>query len=72
VKRLSYREGADKMGATEESRKMVLDWKDWWENEMEKKGAVVIDVSGSVEDVAKALEREILRRYHGKKKYTAT
>lgn len=55
VKRLSNRGGTEKMGATEESRQMVLGWKDWWENEMEKKGAVVINANGRVEEVAKKI-----------------
>ncbi|MEK7542552.1 MAG: AAA family ATPase [Patescibacteria group bacterium] len=55
MKRLASREGTDKMGATEESREMVLDWKDWWESEIEKKGAIVIDANGSVEDVTRRI-----------------
>ncbi len=45
--RLSTREGMDDIGNTEASRQTVLGWKDWWENEMEEKGAVVVD-AGSV------------------------
>jgi len=54
-KRLKSREGTDDMGNTEESRGTVLGWKDWWENEMIQKGAVVVDAEKSPEEIAKEI-----------------
>lgn len=53
--RLSTREGTDDIGNTEDSRQAVLGWKDWWENEMVKKGAVVVDASNNPVKVAKKI-----------------
>ena len=53
--RLSTREGKDDMGNTEASRQTVLGWKDWWENEMEEKGAVVVDVRDNPHLVAERI-----------------
>ncbi len=54
-KRLASREGTDDMGATEESRQAVLGWKDWWENEMEEKGAIALSADGSLDEVAETV-----------------
>ncbi|MBI2577472.1 MAG: AAA family ATPase [Candidatus Wildermuthbacteria bacterium] len=56
--RLSNREGVEgKMGNTAETRDEVFGWKDWWENEMQKKGAIAIDAYGPVEEITgKVLE----------------
>jgi len=54
-KRLSTREGTDDIGNTEESRKTVLGWKDWWEETMRDKGAIVVDAHGSMQEVAKSV-----------------
>lgn len=53
--RLSTREGKDDMGNTEASRQTVLGWKDWWENEMEEKGAVVVDARDNPHLVAERI-----------------
>lgn len=53
--RLSTREGTDDMGNTEASRQTVLGWKDWWENEMEEKGAVIVDARDGSHVVAKKI-----------------
>lgn len=50
--RLSTREGTEDIGNTEDSRQTVLGWKDWWEKEMIKKGAVVVDAGKSPSTVA--------------------
>lgn len=50
--RLSTREGTDNMGNTKASRQTVLGWKDWWENEMEEKGAIVVDAGNAPRSVA--------------------
>lgn len=50
---LKNREGTNDMGNTEESRQVVLGWKDWWEDEMVDKGALEVSAEGSVEEVTK-------------------
>lgn len=56
-KRLSNREGTGDIGTTEESRQTVLGWKEWWEEEMLQKGAIVVNA-----DVALArIVREIIK-----------
>jgi broad-specificity NMP kinase len=50
--RLSNREGTDDMGNTEESRQTVLGWKDWWEEEMTDRGAIVVSADGDPNVVA--------------------
>lgn len=50
--RLSNREGTEDMGNTEESRQTVLGWKDWWEEEMTDRGAVVVSADGNPSEVA--------------------
>lgn len=59
-KRLMNREGTDDMGSTEESRKMVLGWKDWWEDEMRDRGAVEVSAEGPVEVVAERVTKAVL------------
>ncbi len=54
-KRLSNREGTDDIGNTEASRKTVLGWKDWWEDEMTKKGVLVVDANNVPEAVTKTI-----------------
>lgn len=53
--RLSNREGTDDIGNTEASRQTVLGWKDWWEDEMQDKGAIVIDARETPDSVAKKI-----------------
>ena len=54
--RLMNRDGmAQEIGSTAETRKMVFEWKDWWENEMEKKGVIVVNADGIPDDVAKKI-----------------
>ncbi|MCH7605442.1 hypothetical protein IID24_05650 [Patescibacteria group bacterium] len=43
------------MGNTKESRQAVLGWKDWWENEVEKKNVIVVNADGSPDDIAKKI-----------------
>lgn len=52
-KRLSSREGTEDIGNTETSRQTLLGWKDWWENEMKIKGAVVVNAEDDLSKVAK-------------------
>ena len=54
-KRLSSREGADDMGNTAENREWVLSWKDWWENKIIERGALVVDADGNPTEVAKKI-----------------
>jgi len=53
--RLLSREGTGDIGTNEDSRQTVLGWKDWWENEMIKKGFMVVDASDSPEKIAKKI-----------------
>lgn len=50
--RLTTREGTNDIGNTQEGRDVVLGWKDWWENEMYKKGAIFINANKSPEIIA--------------------
>lgn len=54
-KRLLTREGTEDMGATEESRQAVLGWKDWWENEMLKKKALMVNADGTLENIVQRI-----------------
>jgi broad-specificity NMP kinase len=54
-KRLSNREGTDDMGNTAENREWVLSWKDWWENQLIEKGAIVVDADGNPTEVAQKI-----------------
>ena len=53
--RLSSREGTEDMGNTEESRQAVLGWKEWWEEEMKDKGAIVVDANDTPHAVAEKI-----------------
>lgn len=51
--RLLNRKGKEEeMGSTEKTRQRIFGWKDWWENEMEKRGALVVNADGNIEDIA--------------------
>jgi broad-specificity NMP kinase len=54
-KRLSSREGTGDMGNTEEGRKVVLGWKDWFEDKVKKHEAIVVNADGVIEDVVKKI-----------------
>lgn len=58
-KRLSTREGTDDLGNNEEGRQLVLGWKDWWENEMKKHGAIFINADENPEVVAGLVVKKI-------------
>lgn len=49
--RLKNREGTDDIGNTQRGRDVVLGWKDWWDNEMRKKGAIFVNAMGNSEEV---------------------
>lgn len=53
--RLSTREGTDDMGNTEASRQTVLGWKDWWEDEMKEKGAIIVGAQDDPHSVAEKI-----------------
>lgn len=52
------REGTDHLGAVQAARDVILGWKDWWEGEMKKKGAIFISANKSTEEVA----NEVLKK----------
>ncbi|MDO8640561.1 MAG: hypothetical protein Q7R33_03370 [Nitrosarchaeum sp.] len=39
-------------GRTLEVRDWIMSWKEWWENDMKEKGAIVIDAHKSLDEVA--------------------
>ena len=51
--RLKNREGTSDIGNNQEGRDVVLGWKDWWEGEMLKKGAILVNANKTPEEVAK-------------------
>jgi len=53
--RLKNREGTRDIGNTQSGRDVVLGWKDWWEEEMGKKGSILINANGSPEEVVKKI-----------------
>lgn len=57
--RLKNREGTKDIGNNQEGRDVVLGWKDWWESEMKKKGAIVIDANGSIDDISKEILNKV-------------
>lgn len=56
--RLKNREGTEDIGNNQEGRDVVLSWKDWWEEEMKKKGAIIIDASKTPEMIAKEILKQ--------------
>lgn len=54
--RLSTRTSND-FGRTAEVQKWVFSWKTWWENHMKENGAIVIDASRSLQEVAENIVR---------------
>lgn len=57
--RLETREGTADIGNTKEGREVVLGWKDWWEGEMRKKGAILVDANRSPSEIADRIIRLI-------------
>lgn len=49
---LKNREGTEDIGNTQEGRDVVLGWKDWWEEEMRKKGAILINANKSPKEIS--------------------
>jgi dephospho-CoA kinase len=50
-KRLSIRTSND-FGRTEEVQNWVFEWKEWWENHMVEKGAIIINANRNLKEVA--------------------
>lgn len=50
--RLTTRTDND-FGRTPEIQDWIMTWKEWWENDMQEKGAVVVDAQKSLDEVAK-------------------
>jgi len=48
--RLSTRKSND-YGRTPEVQDWILEWKDWWENHMIEKGAIIIDANRGIKEV---------------------
>ncbi len=57
-KRLSTRKSGE-FGNTPESQDHVLSWKDWWENQMCKKGAIEINANANVQEVASEILKNL-------------
>lgn len=54
-KRLKNREGTSDIGNNQEGRDVVLGWKDWWEGEMHKKGAIFVNANKTPKEIAKKI-----------------
>jgi broad-specificity NMP kinase len=50
-KRLATRK-SNNFGRTDDVQEWVLTWKDWWENHMLEKGAIIIDANRNVQEIA--------------------
>jgi len=57
--RLKNREGTSDIGNTQESRDVVLGWKDWWEDEMKKRNAIFVDANRPLDEICKEILREV-------------
>ena len=57
-KRLSTRKSKD-FGNTPEVQEWVLSWKDWWENHMKEKDAVIINADQKVDVVAENIIQKL-------------
>lgn len=44
-------------GRTAEVQDWIMTWKDWWENDMQEKGVIVVDAHQSLDEVAKEVVR---------------
>jgi len=55
--RLSTRKSND-YGRTSEVQEWIIEWKDWWENHMLEKGAIIIDANRNVQEIT----TDILKR----------
>jgi len=53
--RLKNREGTNDIGNNQEGRDVVLGWKDWWEGEMYKKGAILVNANKTPEELTKEI-----------------
>ncbi len=58
TKRLSKRT-SEKFGRTQEVQEWVFSWKDWWEEKMEKDGAVVVDANQDLEKVVADIIKKV-------------
>lgn len=59
-KRLSFREGTEDIGNNEKGRQVILGWKDWWEGEMIKAGAIAVDANGEAREVTEKIKEVTL------------
>jgi len=57
--RLKNREGTNDIGNNQEGRNVVLGWKDWWEEDMKEKGAIIIDANKTPKNIAKEILEKI-------------
>ena len=53
-KRLTSRTEND-FGRTAEVQDWLMTWKDWWENDMQQKGAIIVYAHGSLDQIANEL-----------------
>ena len=58
--RLSTRKSND-FGRTSEVQDWVFGWKEWWENHMIEKGAIVIDANRDIKEVTAEILKEALK-----------
>ncbi len=53
--RLENREGTNDIGNTQDGRDVVLEWKDWWESEIHKKGGILMNANDSPQKITKRI-----------------
>ena len=53
--RLKSREGTDDFGNTKETQDLVVSWKEWFEDDMKSKGAILIDANAKSEVIAQEI-----------------
>lgn len=57
--RLKNREGTEDIGNNQEGRDVILGWKDWWEDKMKEKGAIIINANTTPRIIAEKILEQI-------------
>lgn len=59
--RLNTRKSND-FGRTSEVQEWILEWKDWWENHMREKGAIIIDANQDIQEITTDIIERVSER----------
>jgi len=54
-RRLKSREGTDDFGNTKETQDLVISWKEWFEEDMQSKGAIIINANPNPQEVVQTI-----------------